>query len=45
MLALSQGKIRLTFPITPAEIQITGGNEVETFTVITGQEHVVSEQA
>ncbi|OMF48722.1 hypothetical protein [Paenibacillus peoriae] len=38
MLALSQGKIRLTFPITPAEIQITGGNEVETFTVITGQE-------
>lgn len=38
MLALSQGKIRLTFPITPAEIQITSGNEVETFTVITGQE-------
>lgn len=38
MLALSQGAIRLTFPITPAEIQITSGNEVETFTVITGQE-------
>lgn len=38
MLALSQGKIRLTFPITPAEIQITSGNEVEVFTVITGQE-------
>lgn len=38
MLALSQGAIRLTFPITPAEVQITSGNEVETFTVITGQE-------
>ncbi|MCM3699188.1 hypothetical protein [Paenibacillus macerans] len=38
MLALSQGAIRLTFPITPAEIQITSGNEVETFTVVTGQE-------
>ncbi|GIO84527.1 hypothetical protein J25TS5_14590 [Paenibacillus faecis] len=38
MLALSQGKIRFTFPITPAEIQITSGSEVETFTVISGQE-------
>jgi len=38
MLALSQGKIRLTFPITPTEIQITSGNEVEVFTVIIGQE-------
>lgn len=38
MLTLSQGEICLTFPITPAEIQLTSGNEVETFTVITGQE-------
>lgn len=38
MLAMSQGSIRLTFPITPEEIQITIGNEVDTFTVITGKE-------
>lgn len=38
MLAMSQGAIRLTFPITPAEIQITTGNNVDTFSVITGQE-------
>lgn len=38
MLAMSQGAIRLTFPITPAEIQITTGNEVDTFNVIIGQE-------
>ncbi|MEY8748630.1 hypothetical protein AB9M62_57255 [Bacillales bacterium AN1005] len=38
MLAMSQGAIRLTFPITPAEIQITSGNDVDSFNVITGQE-------
>ncbi|UOK65368.1 hypothetical protein MT997_14085 [Paenibacillus sp. OVF10] len=38
MLAMSQGAIRLTFPITPAEVQITTGNDVDTFNVITGQE-------
>ncbi|MHA2856930.1 hypothetical protein ACXZ7E_23215 [Paenibacillus lautus] len=38
MLAMSQGAIRLTFPITPAEIQITTGNNVDAFSVITGQE-------
>lgn len=38
MLAMSQGAIRLTFPITPAEIQITTGNNVDSFSVITGQE-------
>ncbi|MCI1776579.1 MULTISPECIES: hypothetical protein [Paenibacillus] len=38
MLAMFQGAIRLTFPITPAEIQITTGNNVDTFSVITGQE-------
>lgn len=38
MLAMSQGAIRLTFPITPAEVKITTGNDVDTFNVITGQE-------
>lgn len=38
MLAMSQGAIRLTFPITPAEVQITTGNDVDSFNVITGQE-------
>jgi|GEM_PF-2169401 len=38
MLAMSQGKIRLTFPITPAEIQVTSGNDVDTFNNILGQE-------
>ncbi|GGF82647.1 hypothetical protein GCM10010912_29700 [Paenibacillus albidus] len=31
-------KNRFTFPITPAEIQITSSNEIDSFTVITGQE-------
>ena len=38
MLAMSQGAIRLTFPITPAEVQITTGSDVDSFNVITGQE-------
>lgn len=38
MLAMSQGSTRLTFPITPAEVQITTGNDVDSFNVITGQE-------
>ncbi|MEK3762681.1 hypothetical protein MKZ07_30320 [Paenibacillus sp. FSL P4-0338] len=31
-------KNRFTFPITPAEIQITSSNEIDSFTVITGEE-------
>ncbi|MCP1357513.1 hypothetical protein [Aneurinibacillus migulanus] len=38
MLALAQANNRFTFPLTPEEIQIQSGNEVETFTVITGEE-------
>lgn len=38
MLTMIRDKNRFTFPITPAEIQITSSNEVETFTVITGKE-------
>lgn len=38
MLTMIRDKNRFTFPITPAEIQITSSNEVETFVVITGQE-------
>lgn len=38
MLALSQGKVRFTFPITPAEVNINAGNTVETFTVMTREE-------
>ncbi|MBN6186307.1 hypothetical protein JQN58_04820 [Aneurinibacillus sp. BA2021] len=38
MLALAQAKNRFTFPLTPEEIQIQSGNEIETFTVITGEE-------
>ncbi|KGE17564.1 hypothetical protein [Paenibacillus wynnii] len=38
MLTMIRDKNRFTFPITPAEIQITSSNEVETFTVITGEE-------
>lgn len=38
MLALAQINNRFTFPLTPAEIQIQLGNEIETFTVITGEE-------
>ncbi|NOJ73204.1 hypothetical protein [Paenibacillus alvei] len=38
MLALSQGKIRMTFPITPAEITVSAGNTVDAFSVITGEE-------
>ncbi|ASA21953.1 hypothetical protein [Paenibacillus donghaensis] len=38
MLTMIRDKNRFTFPITPPEIQITSSNEVETFTVITGEE-------
>lgn len=38
MLALAQIDNRFTFPLTPPEIQIQFGNEIETFTVITGDE-------
>jgi hypothetical protein len=38
MLALAQVNNRFTFPLTPAEIQIQLGNEIETFTTITGEE-------
>lgn len=38
MLTMIRDKNRFTFPITPAEIQITSSNEVETFVVITGRE-------
>ncbi|WP_433943363.1 hypothetical protein [Paenibacillus sp. SN-8-1] len=38
MLALTQKGQRFTFPITPTEIQIQSGNQIDTFTVITGDE-------
>lgn len=38
MLTMIRDKNRFTFPITPEEIQITTSNEVDSFTVITGQE-------
>ncbi len=38
MLTMIRDKNRITFPLTPAEIQITTGNEVDTFTTVTGTE-------
>ncbi|MEK4853892.1 hypothetical protein NST04_28915 [Paenibacillus sp. FSL H7-0756] len=38
MLTMIRDKNRFTFPITPAEIQITSSNEIDSFTVITGEE-------
>ncbi|MDO7908424.1 hypothetical protein Q5741_18650 [Paenibacillus sp. JX-17] len=38
MLTMIRDKNRFTFPITPEEIQITNANEVDSFTVITGEE-------
>lgn len=38
MLTMIRDKNRFTFPITPAEIQITSSNEIDFFTVITGEE-------
>ncbi|KTD88184.1 hypothetical protein [Paenibacillus etheri] len=38
MLTMIRDKNRFTFPITPAEIQITSSNEIDSFVVITGEE-------
>ncbi|AMA74017.1 MULTISPECIES: hypothetical protein [Aneurinibacillus] len=38
MLALAQGNHRFRFPLTTAEFQVQMGNEIETFTIITGEE-------
>lgn len=38
MLTMIRDKNRFTFPITPEELRITNANEVDSFTVITGEE-------
>lgn len=38
MLTMIRDKNRFAFPITPAEIQITSSNEIDSFVVITGEE-------